>query len=81
MKKLIPILTFIVFTLNSLNAQEQLDNFALKIGVMARGELNAITDVKGVKVGHTTLIKGDSVRTGVTGILPHAGNIFQEKVI
>jgi len=80
MKKLIPILTFIVLTLNSLNAQEQLDNFALKIGVMARGELNAITDVKGVKVGHTTLIEGDSVRTGVTAILPHAGNIFQEKV-
>ena len=47
---------------------------------MPTGKLNAITDVAGVKVGHTTLIKGDSVRTGVTAILPHDGNIFQQKV-
>jgi D-aminopeptidase len=42
--------------------------------------LNAITDVAGVRVGHATLIQGDSVRTGVTVILPHEGNLFQEKV-
>jgi D-aminopeptidase len=42
--------------------------------------LNAITDVDGVLVGHTTLISGDNVRTGVTAILPHGGNLFQEKV-
>jgi D-aminopeptidase len=42
--------------------------------------LNIITDVNGVTVGHTTLVKGDSVRTGVTVILPHGGNIFQQKV-
>jgi D-aminopeptidase len=47
---------------------------------MEPGELNAITDVAGVKVGHVTLIKGEDVRTGVTAILPHGGNIFQEKV-
>lgn len=47
---------------------------------MQKGKQNAITDVLGVEVGHTTLIRGDSVRTGVTAILPHAGNIFQEKV-
>ncbi len=47
---------------------------------MTPGPLNAITDVKGVLVGHTSLIKGDSVRTGVTAILPHGGNIFQQKV-
>jgi D-aminopeptidase len=47
---------------------------------MTPGPLNAITDVPGVLVGQTTLIKGDSVRTGVTAILPFAGNIFQHKV-
>jgi D-aminopeptidase len=47
---------------------------------MSPGPLNAITDVAGVLVGHTTLIKGDSVRTGVTAILPYGGNIFQQKV-
>jgi D-aminopeptidase len=50
------------------------------IGVLAPGKYNAITDVEGVKVGHTSLVKGDSVRTGVTAILPHDGNIFQQKV-
>ena len=49
-------------------------------GVFPPGPLNAITDVKGVKVGHTTIIEGDNVRTGVTAILPHGGNLFQEKV-
>ena len=49
-------------------------------GVFAPGALNAITDVAGVKVGHVTLVEGDSVRTGVTAVLPHGGNLFQEKV-
>lgn len=49
-------------------------------GVFQPGSLNAITDVAGVKVGQTTLIDGDNVRTGVTAILPHGGNIFQDKV-
>ncbi|MEO1652697.1 MAG: P1 family peptidase, partial [Bacteroidota bacterium] len=49
-------------------------------GQMKPGLLNAITDVQGVKVGHVTLIQGDSVRTGVTAIIPHPGNIFQNKV-
>ena len=50
------------------------------IGVLDRGTFNAITDVAGVQVGHSTIIKGDSIRTGVTSILPHQGNIFQDKV-
>ena len=50
------------------------------VGVLPTGKLNAITDVKGVRVGHSTLIRGDKVRTGVTAILPHEGNLFQEKV-
>ena len=49
-------------------------------GVHSPGPLNAITDVDGVSVGHTTVVEGDRVRTGVTAILPHPGNVFQEKV-
>ena len=52
----------------------------IQVGVLPPGPANAITDVAGVRVGHTTLIKADSVRTGVTAILPHGGNLFQEKV-
>ena len=52
----------------------------LKIGILPVGELNAITDVPGVRVGHSTIIRGETVRTGVTAILPHGGNLFQEKV-
>jgi len=47
---------------------------------MEPGPLNAITDVAGVRVGHVTLISGDRVRTGVTAVLPHGGNLFQQKV-
>ena len=52
----------------------------IEIGVMPTGTHNAITDVPGVKVGHTTVIEGTQVRTGVTAILAHEGNIFQQKV-
>jgi D-aminopeptidase len=50
------------------------------VGILPPGKNNAITDVTGVRVGHATLIKGDNVRTGVTAILPHDGNLFREKV-
>lgn len=52
----------------------------LNLGTLPPGPLNSIIDVEGVKVGHDTLILGDDVRTGVTAILPHEANIFQEKV-
>lgn len=52
----------------------------VEVGILPPGKFNAITDVAGVRVGHTTVIKGDDVRTGVTAILPHGGNLFQEKV-
>lgn len=55
-------------------------DIGLKIGILPTGGLNSITDVSGVIVGHTTIIKGDNIRTGVTAILPHSGNLFQEKV-
>lgn len=65
------------------NAQEKRGrarDFGVFTGILKTGTHNAITDVAGVKVGHTTVIEGDSVRTGVTAIIPHGGNIFQEKV-
>jgi D-aminopeptidase len=49
-------------------------------GTYPTGRLNAITDVVGVRVGHTTVIEGDDVRTGVTAVVAHSGNLFQEKV-
>lgn len=52
----------------------------LRPGILTPGELNAITDVAGVRVGHVTLIGGGSIRTGVTAIVPHGGNPFQNKV-
>ena len=50
------------------------------IGILPTGPLNAITDVAGVKVGQVTIIEGDTIRTGVTAILPHGGNLYQDKV-
>jgi D-aminopeptidase len=61
-------------------ARPRARDLGLKIGILPTGPLNSITDVAGVKVGHTTLIRGDNVRTGVTSIVPHGGNLFQEKV-
>ena len=55
-------------------------DYGIEIGILRTGSCNAITDVPGVKVGQVTLREGDSVKTGVTAILPHGGNIFQEKV-
>jgi D-aminopeptidase len=83
MKKLS--LTFAcLFLLNAvhLSAEQRprLREFGLEVGILKPGKFNAITDVLGVKVGQVTRIKGENVRTGVTAILPHDGNIFQEKV-
>jgi len=50
------------------------------IGTLPPGQFNAITDVAGVRVGHTTVVEGDSIRTGVTAIMPHGGNVYQERV-
>lgn len=54
--------------------------FGIAPGILPTGALNAITDVQDVRVGHVTLIKGDDIRTGTTAILPHRGNLYQEKV-
>lgn len=55
-------------------------DWGVQIGIFAPGPLNAITDVAGVKVGQSTIVRGDSIRTGVTAILPHDGNLFLERV-
>jgi D-aminopeptidase len=77
--------SFIFFTIFnmalSFSAERpRLREFGIKTGVLSPGPLNAITDVAGVKVGHVTLIQGKGIRTGVTAVLPHEGNIFQEKI-
>ncbi len=62
------------------HAQQRPRDRGVQIGVLSPGPLNAITDVAGIKVGQVTLNKGKNIRTGVTAILPHGGNIFQQKV-
>jgi D-aminopeptidase len=64
----------------SSNTRPRASDLGLKVGILATGPLNAITDVAGVEVGHTTIISGDNIRTGVTAVLPHSGNLFREKV-
>src|SRR5215813_13805473 len=55
-------------------------DLGITVGVLPPGPLNAITDVAGVLVGQATVVRGDNIRTGVTAILPHGGNLFREKV-
>jgi D-aminopeptidase len=79
MRYLIIILAFVnCIYANAQNKRAR--DYGIKIGVLNPGKINSITDVPGVKVGHVTIIKGDSINTGVTAILPHSGNIFQNKV-
>ncbi|MEM8509994.1 MAG: P1 family peptidase [Bacteroidota bacterium] len=78
--RLLSLLVFLIVISNTLSAQHRLRDLGIEIGVLQPGPLNAITDVPDVAIGHITIIEGDSIRTGVTALLPHAGNIFQEKV-
>lgn len=63
-----------------LGARPTLRELGFEVGILPAGPLNAITDVAGVRVGHVTLIRGETTRTGVTAVLPHGGNLFREKV-
>jgi D-aminopeptidase len=69
-----------VAALAAQDARPRARDIGLAPGVLTPGPLNAITDVGGVRVGHTTLISSDHIRTGVTAVVPHAGNVFQDKV-
>jgi D-aminopeptidase len=62
------------------NTRPRASDLGLKVGILPTGPLNAITDVAGVEVGHTTIISGDNIRTGVTAILPHSANLYRDKV-
>jgi len=62
------------------NKRPRARDLGVIVGVFPTGKYNAITDVKGVRVGHATVIEGDSIHTGVTAIIPHAGNLYREPV-
>lgn len=82
--KSLTLLTFTFMTLGvaifSQNERPRVREFGIETGIFKPGELNAITDVAGVKVGQVTLIEGENIRTGVTAILPHGEDIFKMKV-
>jgi D-aminopeptidase len=81
MKKLTALLLLLIMT-SSANMQNRprARELGVVVGILPTGTLNAITDVDGVLIGHTTIVRGDNIRTGVTAILPHGGNLFREKV-
>ncbi len=64
----------------SVEVRPRVRDLGIKIGILPIGPLNSITDVSGVTVGQTTIIRGDNVRTGVTAVFPHSGNLFADKV-
>jgi len=78
LKKLIISLLVVLFS--GVSAQKRIRELGLKPGVLQPGKQNSITDVAGVLVGHKTIIRGENIRTGVTAIIPHSGNLFQQKV-
>lgn len=74
------LVTFLFATATPIFSQSTLREHGLKTGIFKTGTNNAITDVPGVTVGQVTCIKGEDIRTGVTAIIPHQGNIFRKKV-
>jgi D-aminopeptidase len=65
---------------NPPHVRPRVSDLGLKVGILPSGPLDAITDVAGVEVGSMTIIRGDNIRTGVTAVLPHSGNLYREKV-
>ena len=84
--KLFAVATFLLATAFAVaqnttpSVRPRASDLGLKVGILPTGPLNAITDVGGVEVGQTTIIRGDNIRTGVTAVLPHSGNLYREKV-
>lgn len=78
--KIVALFIFTFWTVTASAQDRNLREYGIEIGVLKPGELNAITDVSGVQVGHQTIIEGNDIRTGVTAIRPHPGNVFQQKV-
>ena len=80
-KNVLLILILIFFSLEpSIAQRERARDMGVEIGIFKPGKWNSITDVNGVTVGHSTLISGKNIRTGVTVIKPHGGDLFEEKV-
>src|SRR5699024_2212105 len=80
MKYFFAFLFILMEVMTGFSQNKRVRDYGIEIGILRPGKYNAITDVKGVKVGHVTLREGSDIRTGVTAILPHSGNIFQKKV-
>src|SRR4026208_269476 len=81
MKQLTALWLLLIMTSSAnMQTRPRAREFGVTVGILPTGPLNAITDVDGVLVGHTTIIRGDNIRTGVTAILPHSKNLFREKV-
>ena len=78
---LIPLFIFISIIDIPYAQRKRARDLGIEIGIFQTGKWNAITDVKGVEVGHETIIKGDNVRTGVTIIKPHSGDLYKDKVM
>src|ERR671932_520776 len=77
--KRVAIFVLVASPLNAF-AQTRARELGIAPGIFRPGARNAITDVAGVRVGHATVVRGDSVRTGVTAVLPHGGNAFTSRV-
>lgn len=81
MKNIISLLLLLTCSVNNVTPQcMTFRDYGFSIGVLPPGQDNSITDVSGVLIGHFTLNKDKNIRTGVTAIIPHPGNIFMEKV-
>src|SRR6266576_7140076 len=77
---LLILLLFSAASLGAAQTRPRARDIGIIVGSLPTGSLNAITDVAGVRVGHTTIARGDSINTGITAILPHGGNPFRDKV-
>ncbi len=74
------IFSFLLFNSVDMQGKKRMRDYGIVTGIFKTGENNAITDVPGVTVGQVTCIKGKDMRTGVTAIVPHQGNIFKNKI-
>jgi D-aminopeptidase len=79
-RNLARLLLLVLVAPGGLAAQARARDLGVAPGVFPAGRHNAITDVSGVRAGHATLVLGDSVRTGITAILPHGGNPYLDRV-
>lgn len=79
-KRILLVVSLVAFPLLAQTPRPRARDVGVVVGVLPPGPLDAITDVAGVRVGHVTIARGDSINTGVTAILPHDGNVFRDKV-